>query len=130
MYSRGDLEDFFDGYVAAALFSSSDESNEAGGEPLDSNYSPDDLDSKTEDRMIADCKRFLDKTWKVLDETPDRVRGTPKMERAGMDFWFTRNGHGVGFHDDWPDEVSDTLANVAHSFGEVNLYVHDGKIYQ
>lgn len=130
-YSKGDLEDFFDSYVETAFWSSNDESDpDTGGEPLDKNYSPGDLVEDTEDEMAADCKKFLDKAWKILEEAPDSIHGYPMIEMAGHDFWLDRNGHGAGFHDYWPRDLAEKLYKIAKSFGEYNLDVgDDGKIY-
>lgn len=143
-YSKGDLEQFYDAYADTALWSSNDESDDSGGDPMDKNYSVDDIAGETEDKMVADCKRFLDKAWPILENMPDKTidqkggsfsqayKGRPKMEMAGYHFWLARNGHGVGFDDgDWPDDVGEKLQKLAKRFGEVNLYVgDDGKIYQ
>ncbi len=130
-YSKRDLEDFFDSYVETAFWSSNDESDESGGEPLDKNYEPEDLSQDTEDEMIVDCKKFLDKAWPLLEDGPDSIRGYPVMEAAGHDFWLTRNGHGAGFWDgDWPKELGKKLTDISKKFGETNLIVgDDGKIY-
>jgi hypothetical protein len=131
MYSEADLEDFFDSYVGAALWSSNDESDESGGEPMDSNYGPEDIAEETEDKMVADCKKFLDKAWPILEEAPDEIGGEPRIEMAGYHFWLTRNGHGAGFWDGrWPKEIGEKLTKLSKSFGEYNLYVgDDGVIY-
>ncbi len=133
-YTKGDLEDFFDSYVETALWSSNDESDESGGEPLDSNYGPEDLSEQAEDKMVADCKKFLDLAWPLLEQVSS-VRGYPVMEAAGHDFWLTRNGHGAGFWDgDWDedgeDKLGDKLTKISKKFGETDLYVgDDGMIY-
>jgi hypothetical protein len=131
-YTKGDLEEFYDAYAETALWSSNDESDESGGEPMDKNYSVDDIAGETEDKMVADCKRFLDKAWPFLEHAPARIAKRPKMEMAGYHFWLSRNGHGVGFDDgDWPDELGKKLDDIADRFGEVNLCVgDDGKIHQ
>ena len=54
-------------------------------------------------------------------------------DRAGIDFWLTRNGHGAGFWDRGLGEVGDQLTKKCDwqgKFGERNLYIgDDGKIY-
>jgi len=131
MISERVLEDFFNAYVEAALWSSNDESDEQGGEPLDANYGPEDISQETEDEMVSDCKKFLDRAWEFIKEAPDQINGYPKIEMAGHDFWLTRNGHGAGFGDrDWPKNIDDALRKIAKKFGEYNLYVgDDGQIY-
>ena len=130
-YTKGDLDEFFDSYVEAALWSSNDESDESGGEPLDKNYGPGDLAPSAEKKMLADCKAFLDRAWSLLEEAPARIRNHPAIEMAGHDFWLTRNGHGAGFWDgDWPEPLGDELTKISKRFGETNLYVgDDGEIY-
>jgi hypothetical protein len=50
--------------------------------------------------------------------------------QGGHDFWLTRNGHGAGFWDgDWPEEVGKRLTEASKKYGEVYLYVQDGKIF-
>jgi len=52
-------------------------------------------------------------------------------EKAGHDFWLTRNGHGAGFWDgDWQEPAGAELSKASKAFGEINLYVSDdGKLY-
>jgi hypothetical protein len=47
------------------------------------------------------------------------------------DFWLTRNHHGAGFWDgDYPEPLGKQLTELAHSYGECELYVgDDSKIY-
>ena len=136
MYTKGDLEEFFDSYVEAALWSSNDESTPAGGEPLDRNYTADDLTQRTEDEMVADCKQFLDKAWRLIEAAPAQIANYPRMEMAGFDFWLSRNGHGISFTDDWPHiefdgaPIAEQLDEIAESFGSYNLFVdRGGKIH-
>ena len=118
------MDTFTQAYIEAALWSTNDESREDGGDPLDQNYTVEDIAPETLVKIEADCKKFLDDA-KIVACIGDRVA------HAGHDFWLTRNGHGCGFFDgDWPEPDCDYLTDRAHSFGEVYLYVgDDGKIY-
>lgn len=109
---------FLRGYLNAALFAETD----AEGEPLDKNYGVRDFSKDALEEMFADATGFLSENW-------DDIAGDP--ERAGQDFWFTRNGHGAGFWDgDWPEPAATRLTDAAHAYGEVYLYVgDDGMIY-
>lgn len=115
-------KEFLDQYIETALWSSNDNADDQGGEPLDANYTRDDLSSETLDAMKADCLAFLDLADELLDL---------EYSQAGHDFWLTRNGHGAGFWDgDWP-EHGDKLTEISKGFGEVNLYLGDnGLVYQ
>lgn len=117
-----ELDRFTQAYFEAALWSSSDNADEQGGEQLDKNYSMADIDPETIEKMKADCASFQEKTWDDIDVD---------VVRAGHDFWLTRNGHGAGFWDgDWPEDVGTRLTELSQKYGEFDLYIgDDGKIY-
>lgn len=127
------VERFFAGYLEAALWSSMDESNESGGEPLDKNYATYDIPEPVRDRLLTECVDFITANqadlefW--LDAWPD---GGP--EQAGHDFWLTRNGHGAGFWDRFArgtaqGAAGDRLSDASKVYGEIDLYVHDGQVW-
>lgn len=109
-------------YIIMALWSSMDNSNDQGGEPLDANYGPEDIAPETLASIKDDCEAFQ------RDHAED-IGGD--LERAGHDFWLTRNFHGCGFWDgDWRDDVGQRLTAASHAYGECELYVGDtGMIY-
>lgn len=84
--------------------------------------------------IITDCKAFQDANQADLDEACDngRINGYD-MERAGMDFWYTRNGHGCGFWDRDLGEVGDRLTKACGwrtPWGEIDPYRgDDGRVY-
>jgi hypothetical protein len=53
------LDEFFTAYIEAALWSSTDESDDSGGEPLDKHYDETDIAPETLAKMGADCAAFL-----------------------------------------------------------------------
>lgn len=116
------IEVFYASYVRTAFWSTNDESDESGGEPLDKNYDKSDLAPETAAAMRKDCEAFL---------TAHAALVEGQEEQAGHDFWLNRNGHGAGFWDgDWPEPAATTLDKASKAFGEVNLYVgDDGRIY-
>ena len=116
------MDPFTTSYIEAALWSSMDESDEQGGEPLDDNYGPDDIAEDTLASILDDCKAFQ------RDHADDIGC---ELERAGHDFWLTRNGHGAGFWDgDWEDNIGQRLTEASDVYGSVDLYVgDDGLIY-
>jgi hypothetical protein len=111
-------------YIQAALFTSTDESDEGGGEPLDKNYKPSDIAEDTLAAMASDVARF------ERENAQDLLEGT--SEQGGHDLWLTRNGHGAGFWDgDWPEPAMDRLTEAAEKMGPVDLYVgDDGQLHQ
>jgi hypothetical protein len=120
--SADDLDTFLDAYVECALWSSMDESDDRGGEPMDANYTADDIGPATLKEMRNDCQAFM---------TANRADIGDRFEQAGHDYWMTRNGHGAGFWDgDWSDEAGKRLTEAAHADGSYDLYVgDDGVIY-
>jgi len=122
------LDAFTRAYLECALWSTNDESTPSGGEPLESRYSIDDLAPETLENAIADCKQFQADNAEAIAQWPSNsARAT--AERAGYDFWLTRNHHGAGFWvGDWPN--GDALTAAADMYGEIDLYVgDDGLIY-
>lgn len=125
--SSADIEDMLQAYIEAALWSSTDESDESGGEPMDKNYGPDDVAEETVARMRKDVTAFAKKYGPIIES----FGADYDWSQAGHDLWLTRNGHGVGFEDrDLPEKDARTLADAARRLGEVYLYVgDDGQIY-
>lgn len=118
-----DADDVLDGYLTAALWSST---NDNTGEPLDSDFSVDDIKGKTLAKLKSHVSKFLTAA-KGLDLSGHRA------SRVGHDLWLTQNGHGAGFWDgdyEDPPGLGDKLSRIAKSLGEVYLYVgDDGKLY-
>lgn len=139
-FAESMVADVLQGYVVAMLWSTHDESTPEGGEPMDSKYSPDDLDSDFLEACRRDCFRFL---YRAMPHcTGDNWQGSRSLryqselgEQIGHDFWLTRAGHGCGFWDgDWKSDsrsgLDGPMTRIAKSFGEVSPYVgDDGTIY-
>lgn len=88
-----------------------------------------DLAPETLARIIEDCQRFQTANADLIQRACDHdFRYTD--ESAGMDFWYSRNGHGVGFWDRGLGDVGDALHKAAQAFGGVDTGLgDDGKIY-
>jgi hypothetical protein len=114
------MNPFLQAYIFAAIWSTIDDN----GEPLDVNYSANDLAPEALKRMEKDCNDFQKANADTL-----QASGLSD-EQAGHDFWLTRNGHGTGFWDRGIGENGEKLTEAADAYGECNLYVgDDGKIY-
>ena len=126
-----DFRTFVSAYVEAMLWSSTDNADESGGEPLDANYDESDLAPEAVETIRKDCTAFHDAhagTW--ADQLSVAPHGT-EGEQAGHDFWLTRNGHGVGFWDgDWQEPAAGIMTRAAKDFGECDAYIgDDGRIH-
>lgn len=136
MSRKSDLIDSLDAftrsYIECMLWSTNDYADDSGGEPLDRNYSVDDLTIKTLRQIIADCKDFREmcSQSKDLPDGSDPLDSAGGDEQNGHDFWLTREGHGAGFWDrGYRKDVSDALCKAAKSFGGFDLSVWRGKIH-
>ena len=122
------LDDFTAAYIEAALWSSTDVVDEDGNEVdivLNERFSYEDFDSQCLKRMIEDCRRFQNENFDDLGVEGVGTRHSIE-EKAGHDFWLTRNGHGAGFWDgDWPEPEATRLTEAAEAFGTFDLYVGD-----
>jgi hypothetical protein len=126
------LDEFAQGYVEAMFFTNTGSRDD---EDLEDGTVA-DLAPETVEKIIRDCERFQKENAELLEQAygkvVDGLAYTP--ERAGHDFWFTRNGHGVGFWcrqglDDLGDQLS-AVCGWRTSFREVDLYRgDDGRIY-
>jgi hypothetical protein len=134
-FNQIDRDEFLGAYEEAALWSSSDNSDESGGEPFDENYGPEDLAEETSAAMLADCMAFLDAAHTFINAETclrDSDQWSP-MQLAGHDFWLTRCGHGIGFWetDRWAKEAGRAMDELSKKAGNVDLYLgDDGLIYQ
>lgn len=120
-------DEFFQAYIEAALWSSSDERDV----PLQNNYGMKDIAPETLHKLRENCDNFFAQAYVKILEHPTAQRWGDRWSQAGHDFWLTHNGHGAGFWDgDWPDPLGDELTELSKQFGEIWLYVgDDGMIY-
>lgn len=104
------LDAFTAAYIEAAFFTTNED------------FTVDELAEETRDVMIDDCADFQ-KSFGELMKGLDPVQ-------CGHDFWLTRNHHGAGFWDRGLGEVGEKLTEMAHAYGEADLYEgDDGLIY-
>lgn len=117
------LDTFTAGYVEAMFFT-----NTGTGDDEDlEDATVADLAPKTRAAIIADCERFQRENIATLGDMSEDDKA-----RAGRDFWFTRNGHGVGFWESgrWPDDIGATLNKASKAFRYLDMYRgDDGQIY-
>ena len=109
------IETILTNYVACALWSSTDDN----GDPLDANYTIDDIAPTTLTSMREDVANFINANKRML------IAGGLDDGQIGHDFWLTRNRHGAGFWDRGLGEVGNRLTHASHACGEVYLYVGD-----
>lgn len=129
------LDKFVQGYMVAALWSSTGPSEEPHAcENLDDLFGVEDIAPECVKAMRETCTDFAKANQADLQAygvlRPFGVDGSTWEECAGHDFWLTRNGHGVGFWDRGMGALGDRLSDAAKVYGGVDLYPgDDGLIY-
>ena len=127
--------------VRTLLWSETDNSDESGGQPLDTNYDITDVDEESLAELNKRFQSFVEEAEKALTEkfgdewsSIDDFYTGPACGGfyTEHDFILTANGHGCGFWEkgDWQDGVGDILTKLAKKRGEINAYVgDDGKVH-
>ena len=130
-----DLSPFVQGYIECLFFT-----NEASGESMVDWWNDDVQDDLREGRtdgslpgdagfsdihpdtlaaIHSDCHDFEAKARHLLSQA--YCRDDYDRTQAGRDFWFNRNGHGVGFWDRQQLDaggLGEKLSDIAKGFGE------------
>lgn len=140
-----DLDSFTQGYIEAMFFTDCESNTVRDEEHIptnrwrvwnpetDSNLPGDvsvaDLAPSTLAAIIEDCQRFQTGNADLIQRACDHNFQYDDAS-AGRDFWYSRNGHGVGFWDRGLGDIGDQLHAAAASFGNADCCLgHDGLIY-
>lgn len=120
------LDEFTQGYIEAMFFTNA--SSPDDGDLATATVA--DLAAETWGTIEKECAAFQSQNATLLAEAYTRDDYSP--EQAGRDFWFTRNGHGVGFWDR-PQldagNLGDRLSAACRG-REVDVYAgDDGRVY-
>jgi hypothetical protein len=124
------VDTILDNYLAAALWSTTNEAAIGDDGSLLDNDEPEFLDGKydftdfsrdAKEQSLGDIEEFVNRAGSLLDGIDD--------DMIGHDLWLTRNGHGAGFWDRGYGEIGDKLSDIARKMGEVNLYGQGGKVH-
>lgn len=135
-----ELPAFTQGYIEAMFFTECEQGGNfdpENGSPLPEESGFADLAPETLREIENDCRKFMGTLPRDLsgrtdiDDACDYAPGDYDEKAAGRDFWYTRNGHGVGFWDRGfgdlcsPGTVGYRLSQHAKSFGECSVYLGD-----
>lgn len=121
-----DLHPFVVGYVTSMFWTEQPEEDCKPGE-FTNNYDVsegwDTFSEEEQKRIVETCSSFAHKMAPFLVAYPD--------ERAGHDFWLTRNGHGCGFLDEdfGSREDCEALHEESRKWGEAFVAFEDGRWY-
>jgi hypothetical protein len=120
--SRGkfDFKTAMNGYYQALLFAPSDSDLEDYDD-----YSISDISSSSKKTAMQEMKMFIKMVGSDLVSEYVSEYGS---EQFGMDFWFTRNGHGTGFFER-NDEIDAIYEKNWRKFSTVYTYIEDGEVH-
>lgn len=111
------LDAFAQGYIEAMFFTEQDEVQDTGFN---------ELSQTALATIVSECELFQKHNEAALHVCYALDYGE---RQAGADFWFTRNGHGVGYWDreqlETVPEQRDTLTDAAHACGARTAYLND-----
>jgi hypothetical protein len=120
-----DLDTFERAYIETMLFTETDDDDC----PLDEAFDITDLPNETILALKSDCEDFRSPDNTHLLELAEEEYGYDD-EKAGIDFWLTRNRHSAGYWDRGLSHYGDELTKAAHSMGERRAYIGDnGQVY-
>lgn len=108
------------GYIECALFA--DLPEEHIGE-----FGSEDINQDSLIDAYKDVNNFSKKAYRYLKNMDKEM-----LNNVGMDFWYTRNGHGTGFFDResyYGVEVASKLEEIAKAFPEKNVFVESDEFY-
>lgn len=121
-------DEFTQGYIEAAFF--------CGVEDISlDEINLDMLADETWQTMLTDCRNFQLANAAALAgatayEPEVGIDSGYSVPQAGRDFWYTRNGHGVGYGDRDLGSYEEPLEVAAMKAGECDLYIgDDGRLY-
>lgn len=148
-YDPADREAFIEGYISCALWCGVMDYKHVGECPLasDPDMTRDACNCDPYPEMISSCDEhdesdLTDAARATLTKDAGEFYDSQiedlhacglDMERAGHNFWLTRNRHGAGFWNDKggdrDNRALDRLTDASHPYGECSLEVReDGKI--
>jgi hypothetical protein len=108
---------FHQGYVNAMIFAGLGE-EDAENEGISTELNED---------ILLDCKRFFIENETVINAAIENNKNKYFLDSAGIDYFYTRNHHGVGFWDRGLGEKGQLLSDAAHKAGEHEIYLGDDK---
>lgn len=121
------LDSFTQGYIEAMFFTSTGDPDDSERDMQHATLA--ELAEETWKQIEENCATFQKTNEKLLNLAYDYCPAEYDEERAGNDFWYTRNGHGTGFWDRHLGPVGDDLTKAAGR-RELDFYRgDDGLLY-
>ena len=123
---------FTQGYIEAMFFTSTGDMDDGSNGDLES-ATVAELAPETWDKICAQCATFQEDNAALIEQVyglqGKGERAPYDAQRAGNDYWYTRNGHGTGFWDRGLGDINDQLAKAARHHESTLYRGDDGLLY-
>ena len=113
-----ELDSFIQGYIEAMFFTECNSDN-----PELDHATFDDLAGQALHEIICACQCYQSVNAKLLTQAYEQDSVEYDETMAGRDYWFTRNGHGVGFWDRGLGDVGQALSDETEM---PEMYIYRG----
>ena len=117
-----ELDSFIQGFIEAMFFTESNSDN-----PELEHATFDDIAGESLMAIVIDCQNFQNKYSELLSKAYDSDLVEYDETMAGRDYWFTRNGHGVGFWDRGLGDIGQALSDETE-MPEMYMYRGDDEL--
>jgi hypothetical protein len=122
-----DVNKFLAGYIACALWSTTDSKDAEGNETYTLDDEFDTVSEPCKAAMLSDCEDFIKANEETLIEFKAAAGINCDDYRLGFLFWLNRSGHGSGFWDELPHnhdqhELGNVLSDAASVYSTFELY--------
>lgn len=115
------MDKFLSGYIAAALWATTDSRDEDGDDTYSLDDEFDDVSEPCRAAMREDCENFVEANKTNLHWLKAKC---PECDdwRLGFLFWLNRSGHGSGYWDEGGGTPGDLLSEACRPYGTFELY--------
>lgn len=111
------LEQFIAGYIKCLYFVDTGDDDQPSSDRV--------LSDEAYEYVVDICTTFWDNYGDIVMAATCTGYDVTQAERAGFDFYLTRQGHGSGFWDgDWSEPHGDTLTEASGYSGD-HVYLDD-----
>ncbi len=116
------LDPFIQGYIHAMFFT---DCNSDSDDLADATF--DDLAGQALHEIICTCQCYQSVNAELLSQAYASDSVDYDERQAGADYWYTRNGHGVGFWDRGLGDVGQALSDETE-MPEMSIYRGDDNL--
>jgi len=113
------------------LWAECDIDEDGNSEPLDRNYTINDIEDKSMEFIIGKYREFKSQYFQeCLESVDDKELYSDIACQFSQDYWLSCNGHGAGFFDSiWSKEQCQKMQAIARQEGSYYAHSDNGIVY-